>query len=105
MNKIDSRWYKCLKELSRVVTEDKLDKFRTKNIGGVKNYMEGATWNELHKLGYVTSDPNVNNIITPLGLEQLRMLEDMRRKDLTLIASIVAVIISLVALAKSMGWI
>lgn len=46
-----------------------------------------------------------HQIVTSSGLEQLRMLEDMKRKDLTLIASVIAVMISLVSLAKSMGWI
>ena len=105
MNKIDKAWYNHLKALSKIFIEDKFDKYRTKNIKKFEKYLEGATWNELHKLGYVTSSPDVNNIITSSGLEQLRMLEDMRRKDLTLIASVIAVTISLVALAKSMGWI
>ena len=65
--------------------------------------MEGTTWNELHTLGHVTSSPSVKHIGTPSGLEQLRMLEDIRRKDLTLIASVVAVVISLVALGFSIA--
>ncbi len=112
MNKIDKEWYECLKALSKIPRDNNLDKFMTENIKNIKSYMEGTTWNELHTLGHVTSNPSVKNIVTPSGLEQLRMLEDIRRKDLTLIASVVAVVISLVALgisfvpfAKSMGWI
>ena len=105
MNKIDKEYYEYLKALSNIPRDHHLDKFMTNNIRGIKNYMEGTTWNELHTLGYVTSNPSVKYIVTPSGLEQLRMLEDIRRKDLTLIASVVAVVISLVALAKSMGWI
>ena len=104
MNKIDKEYYKYLKALSKIPRDYYLDKFMTNNIKGIKEYMEGTTWNELHSLGYVTSNPSVKNIVTPSGLEQLRMLEDIRRKDLTLIASVVAVVISLVALAKSMGY-
>lgn len=96
--------YKYLKTLSRIPREDNWDKYRTENIKNIKNYMEGTTWNELHKLGYVTSNINDTNVITPKGLEQLRILEDMSRKDLTLISSAVAVVISLVALAKSLGF-
>jgi len=104
MNKIDKQWYKYLKTLSRIPREDNLDKYKTKNIKNIKGYMEGTTWNELHELGYVNSSPHVKQILTPSGLEQLRMLEDMRRKDLTLIVSVVAIIISLFAFTKSMGW-
>ena len=112
MNKIDKEWYECLKALSKIPRDQHSDKFMTENIKNIKDYMKGATWNELHVLGHVTSNPSVKNIVSPSGLEQLRMLEDIRRKDLTLIASVVAVVISLVALgisfvpfAKSMGWI
>lgn len=112
MNKIDREWYKCLKALSKIPRDNNLDKFMTKNTENIKDYMDGATWNELLTLGHVTSNPDVKNIVTPSGLEQLRMLEDIRRKDLTLIASVIAVVISLVALgisfvpfAKGMGWI
>ena len=105
MNKIDKEWYECLKALSKIPRDNNLDKFMVDNTKKIKNYMEGATWNELHALGHVTSNPSVKNIVTPTGLEQLRMLEDMERKDLTLIASVIAIVISLVALAKSMGYI
>jgi len=112
MNKIDKQWYKYLKALSKIPRNDNLDKYRTKNIKNIKEYLEGTTWNELHELGYVNSSPNIKQILTPSGLEQLRMLEDIQRKNLTIIISIIAlffssvsVILSLVALAKSMGWI
>ncbi len=101
MNKIDKEHYESLKALSNIPRDHPLDKFRIKNKKRVKNYMEGRTWNELHQLGYVTSSPSVKYIVTPSGLEQLRILEDIRRKNITLIASVVAVVISLVALAMS----
>lgn len=105
MNKIDRGWYRYLKALSKIPRDDNFDKYKVNNIKGIKNYMEGTIWNELHKLGYVNSNFHTTQIVTEKGMEQLRMLEDIRRKDLTLIASVVAVVISLVALAKSMGWI
>lgn len=105
MNKIDKQWYKYLKALSRIPRDDNLDKFRTKHIRKIKGYMEGTIWDELHVLGYVNSSPHVKQILTPSDLEQLRMLEDMRRKDLTLIISIIAIVLSSFAFAKSMGWI
>ena len=61
-NQVDLRRYKCLKALSRIPTANKLDKYRKKYIKEVECYMEGSTWEELHKLGYVTSDPDIHNI-------------------------------------------
>lgn len=105
MNKIDRQWYDSLKFLSKWTVGDAFDKLKKKDPKKFKKYLYGEPWNTLHKFGQVTSMSDSTQIVTPSGLDQLRMLEDMRRKDLTLIASVVAIIISLVALAKSMGWI
>lgn len=105
MNKIDKQWYAHLKVLSKIPTDKPYGKYRVEIIKKYGKYMEGKTWDELSKLGYINSSPSRNQLVTPTGVEQLRMLEDMRRKDLTLVVSIIAIIISFVALAKSMGWI
>jgi|SRR3990172_7705420 len=105
MNKIDKEWYEVLSFLSKRTLDETFDELRKKDPKKFKKYVEGEPWNTLHKFGHVTSTNDATQIVTPSGLEQLRMLEDIRRKDLTLIASVVAVVISLVALAKSMGWI
>lgn len=104
MNRIDKEWYEILKVLSKI-PRDKLDKYKIENTKKYDKYYQGTTWNELHKLGYINTKPSENQILTEKGMEMLRMLEDIRRKDLTLISSVVAVVISLVALTKSMGWI
>ena len=105
MNEIDRRWYSHLKALSKIPVDKPYDKHRVEVTKKYGRYMGGETWNEMHKLGYVSASPSTNEIVTEKGMEMLRMLEDIRRKDITLISSVVAVIISLVALAKSMGWI
>jgi|SRR3989344_6496115 len=105
MNRIDKQWYESLKFLSKWTLNDAFDNLRERNRTLFNKYLEGEPWNTMHKLGYVTTMNNSHQIVTPSGMEQLRMLEDIRRKDITLISSVVAVIISLVALAKSMGWI
>ncbi|MBU4352184.1 MAG: hypothetical protein KJ939_03835 [Nanoarchaeota archaeon] len=107
MNKIDKEHYKYLKAFSQIPRNNSLEKFKTKNIKRtkIKDYMEGTIWDELRDLGYVTSSLSVKNIITLSGLEQLRILEDMRRKELTLVFSIVAIILSILSFAKSMRWI
>jgi len=104
MNKIDKEWYKSLKFLSKWPLDEAFDKLRKNDPEKFDKYIEGEPWNALHKLGYVTTKNDSHQIVTSSGMEQLRMLEDIRRKDTTLIASAVAVVISLVALAKSMGW-
>ncbi|MBR9704863.1 hypothetical protein GOV12_05605 [Candidatus Pacearchaeota archaeon] len=105
MNRIDRRWYQSLKFLSKWSLDDAFDNLKKNDKKKFNKYLEGEPWNTLHKLGYVTTTGGAHQIVTSFGLEQLRMLEDMRRKDFTLIASVVAILISLVAFAKSMGWI
>ncbi len=55
----------------------------------------------LQIFGYAQFTPPAQHIVTENGLKFLRELEDIRRKDLTLIASTIAVIISLIALGFS----
>lgn len=105
MNRIDKNRYEHLKALSNIPTDNPYGKYRIEIIKKYGKYMEGKTWDELHKLGYVNSSPSKNQIITSTGLEYLRILEDMRRKELTLTISIIAIILSLISFTKSMGWI
>jgi len=105
MNRLDKQWYKSLKFLSKWTLDDAFSILKKKDPKRFNRYMEGEPWNTMHKLGYVTTTNTSHQIVTASGLEELRMLEDIRRKDLTLIASVFAVCISLVALAKSMSWI
>jgi|GEM_PF-2475326 len=105
MNKIDKEWYRYLKALSKIPRDDNFDKYCVNNIKGIKNYMEGTVWSELHKLGYVNSNLYTTQIVTEKGMEQLRIFEDMHRKDMTLIVSVIAITISIFAFIKSMGWI
>jgi len=105
MNKIDKQWYDSLKFLSKWTLKNAWDKLRKKNHEKFNKYFKGDPWNDLHELGHVTSSTGSHQIVTPSGMQQLRMFEDIRRKNITLISSVVAVIISIVALSKSMGWI
>ena len=105
MNKIDRQWYNSLKFLSKWTLDDAFDKLKKEDPKKFNKYLEGEPWESLHKQGYVTTINISHQIVTTSGMEQLRMLEDIHRKDLTLISSVVALVISLVSLAKSMGWI
>lgn len=101
MNKIDRERYNYLKVLSRIPRNDNYDKYRTEYIKDIKDYMKGTVWNELHKLGYVNSSSSTPQIVTEEGMKLLRMLEDIRRKDLTLILSVIAITLSIVSLILS----
>ncbi len=110
MNKIDKRFYEHLRVLAKIPTDEPYGKYKSEVTKKYKKYMDGETWDELHKLGYISTSSSNSSIVTPTGLELLRVLEDIRRKDRTLIASVIAVIvslasfvISLVSLVKSAG--
>ena len=102
MNKIDIQWYKALKHLSRLTTKE-AKKLKNENLSDFRKYVPEDIENTLHQFGYIQLDERITQVVTQLGLQQLRDLEEINRKDITLIASVVAVILSLVALAKSMG--
>lgn len=104
MNRIDKKWYDSLNFLSKWTLDDAFNILKKEKPKIFDKYLEGEPWNTLHKLGYVTTMNDSHQIVTSSGMEQLRMLEDVRRKDITLTSSVVAVIISLVALAKSFGF-
>ena len=105
MKKIDKRRYTHLKAFSKIPVDKPYGKYRVETTAKFGKYMEGETWNELRELGYINTSPSTSQLVTEKGIEQLRILEDIRRKDVTLISSVIAVIISIVALAKSMDWI
>lgn len=103
MNEIDKRFYRALKFLSTIPTKETFGKYFSKNVKDSGKYYDEATWEDLRELGYVVQDPLKRQILTSEGLSQLRMLEDIRRKDLTLWISIIAIALSIFALLKSFG--
>ena len=106
MNKIDRKFYKALKYLSRRNSLEILDSLSNKNKKKeFRKFVPKEMDRTLQLYGYMSFQPPAQHLVTESGLKFLRELEDIRRKDLTLIASVIAVVISLVALAKSMGWI
>jgi|SRR3989344_4269205 len=104
MNRIDSVWYKALKFLSKLSIDETIE-LKKKNPKKFEKYVPEEVENTLEQFGYITFRNSFVQVVSQSGLQQLRDLEEIRRKDLTLIASVIAVIISLVALAKSMSWI
>jgi len=104
MNKIDKKWHKALRFLSRLSVDEAI-KIKKENLDEFRKYVPENLERTMVKAKYIIFEGNFDNVVSLWGLEYLRDLEEIRRKDLTLIASVVAVVISLVALAKSMGWI
>lgn len=102
MNKIDKQWYNALKYLSRFTPKEVKELKKEKSKEYKRNVPENIE-DSFHAWGFIQFDDTPPRVITIHGLELLRDLEEIRRKDLTLIASAIAVVISLVALAKSMG--
>ena len=95
MNKIDKKIYKALKYLSSHSTieicDSLLDKKKKEKL---RKYVSKDMDRSLQSHRYIIFDPKANNIVTLKGLEYLRNLEDTRRKDWTLIISIIAIIAS-----------
>lgn len=104
MNRIDKQWYRALRFLSRYSALDILNLIK-EDKKKFRKYVPKDLDRTLQRNEYIIFKPGITNVVTMKGLQYLRDLEEIRRKDWTLIASVIAVIISLVALAKSMGWI
>ena len=104
MNEIDKKWYKGLRFLSRL-SLDEVHKLRGEKSEKFKKNVPDKLWKTFETFKFISYRGDGYGGITRFGLEQLRVLEDIKRKDRTLIASVVAVVFSLVAIAKSMGWI
>lgn len=100
MNSIDKVWYKALKFLSKLSIDEAIES-RKENPKKYQKYVSDELEETLEKFGYLTFINDFVQVVSQSGLQQLRDLEDIRRKDLTLIASVIAVGISLVALGLS----
>jgi len=110
MNKIDLVWYKSLRYLSTLTSKD-VNRIKKDDLDNYKKNVPEDVENTLHQMGYIQLNQSITNVVTQNGLQQLRDLEDIRRKDLTLISAVIAIIISflalgasIISLAKSMGW-
>ncbi len=104
MNRIDKGWYEALRFLSRLTTKE-AKKLMDKKLKYFRKYVPEDIGNTLHQFGYIQFNESVTQIVTQNGLQQLRDLEEIDRKDLTITISVGALFISLIAFSKSMGWI
>ena len=104
MNKIDKQWYKSLRFLSRLTTK-KAKELKSQDLNDFRKYVAEDVENTLHQMGYIQFNDNVTQVVTQSGLQQLRDLEEIDRKDLTISLSVLAMVISIISFVKSMGWI
>jgi hypothetical protein len=102
MNKPDKEWYKALKFLSRL-SLDKFTKLEKNNPKLLRKYVSEELQNTLELHEFIKLKEGIYHVITKRGLNELRMLEDIARKDITFFISIIAIIISIIAFSKSMG--
>lgn len=99
MNRIDKILYKALKFLSRFSPMEAV-KLRREHTKKFRKNVPQVVENTLRNWGYITYGSS-NRVVTQNGLQQLRDLEEIKRKDITLIASVVAVVLSISAVIIS----
>ncbi|MBI2147730.1 hypothetical protein HYU19_04610 [Candidatus Woesearchaeota archaeon] len=104
MNRIDKQWLKALKYFAdntraRVIADKESNDFYYKEVlpEDLKNTFVGVN--------YLDFNSNTKHIITQSGLQQLRELERNNRESWGFRFSIIAIIISCLSFAISMGWI
>ncbi len=104
MNKIDKEFYKALRYLASSTTPKIIDSLSDKKKKEeFRKSVSGAMDRTLQSHGYISFQPAAHNVVTMKGLQYLRVLEEIRRKESTLIASVIAVFLSLVALGFSIA--
>ena len=104
MNKVDEHFYKALRYFASHQTPEILDKLSNEDSKKeFRKYVSRDMDRTLQVHGYITFQEPAHHLITPKGLQYLRELEEIRRKELTLISAVIAVVISLVALGFSIA--
>ena len=106
MNKIDKPLYKTLKFFSKKTLKE-IKEIKKKQPKKYKRHIPNLMEESLERARYVEFEDGNEEyvVITGRGLEQLRILGDIKIKERSILISIIALILSLFALAKSVGWI
>lgn len=104
MNELDKSFYIALKFLAnntrariKTMEEDKLKDY--------DNNVPKDVESTLTQFDYIDLKGNTKYIITQKGLQQLRDLEIIKHRDLTIYISVVALIISIISFMFSQGWV
>ena len=108
MNELDKSFYRALKFLATYTRA----KIKSLKEGGFNDYdknvpstKENPIEQTLIGMGYLEPSKDTKWMITQNGLQQLRDLEQIRHRDLTIWISSIALIISILSLAIAQGWI
>jgi len=109
MNNIDKWEYRALRFFSEKTLKELLQ-IKEKNQKRYDRNVGQPIEDSLMKKGYISFTRyegvrDTDSAITTKGIEHLRVLEDIRHKDESILISLFAIIISLIALAKSFGFI
>ena len=104
MNAVDKVFYKALKYFATHQTPEILDSLLDeKKKKKYHKHVSKIMHKTLQAHGYITFNEPANYLLTPKGMQFLRELEEIRRKEITLISSAIAVVISLIALGFSIA--
>lgn len=108
MNELDKSWYKALKFLANH-TRAEINHWKEMGVKDYEKYVSSTPENPieqtLKQFEYIDLNGNTRWMITQKGLQQLRDLEQIRHKDLTIWMSGVALVISILSFAIAQGWI
>jgi len=108
MNELDNSWYRALKFLADntraeiISSKERGEKDYEENVPSTK---ENPIEQTLKEFAYIELEKNTKWMITQRGLQQLRELEQIRHRDLTIWISGLALAISIFTLAINLGWI
>lgn len=105
MNKIDKCLYRALKFLSKKSIKN-IKEIKKENINKYYKYVPQLVEESLERARFIEDRPEEEySLVTGRGLQQLRLLEDIRIREKSILISILAIIIALISLIKSMDWI
>ena len=104
MNELDKSFYIAL----RFLADNTRAKIKTMEEDKLKDYDNNVPKDvevTLTQFDYIDLKGNTKYVITQKGLQQLRDLEIVRHRDLTLIMSVIALIISIISFLYARGFI
>lgn len=108
MNELDKSFYKALSFFANK-TRAEIKVMKEQNTGeyekNVPSTKENPIEQTLAQFGYIELGKDTKWIITQSGLAQLRDLEEIRHRDITIYISTIALIISILSFAIVRGWI
>jgi len=102
MNELDKKNFKALSFFADN-TRTKVMNIREENRTEYDESVPEDINAHLTELGYIDGESDSKYIITQKGLKELRTLEEIKYRDRVIIATTIAVIVSIISLLKSYG--